>query len=111
MLVNILTLILYFNSYHQSYSGKSAITYWYFCSQRHDLAAKSKKHQDVSKHRDVKAMERFKCNGVIKISVDNLNNIVSLSVKHDFLHLRPANVEVSQDIKDYIKEHIDLLPR
>jgi hypothetical protein len=56
-------------------------------------------------------MERFNCNGVIKVSVDNPNNIVSLSVKHDFLHLRPANVEVSQDIKDYIKEHIDLLPR
>ncbi|CAB4393767.1 unnamed protein product [Rhizophagus irregularis] len=53
----------------QSYSGKSAITYWYFCSQRHDLAAKSKKHP------------------------------------------RPANVEVFQDIKNYIKEHIDLLLR
>ncbi|GET00471.1 protein rad9 [Rhizophagus clarus] len=56
-------------------------------------------------------MERFKCNGIIKISVDNLNNMASISMKHDFLHKRPANVEVSQDIKDFIKEHIDLLHR
>ena len=56
-------------------------------------------------------MERFRCNGIVKIFVDNLNNIVNLSIKHDFLHERPTNVEVSQDIKDFIKEHIDLLPR
>ncbi|GES74734.1 hypothetical protein GLOIN_2v1847703 [Rhizophagus clarus] len=68
--------------YLQSYSGRSTTTYWYFCSQRHDLAAKSKKHQDASKHRNTKAMQRFK-----------------------------SNVEVSQDIKDFIKEHINLLPR
>ncbi|GBC05165.1 hypothetical protein RclHR1_06070001 [Rhizophagus clarus] len=67
--------------------------------------------RNVSKHRDTKAMERFKCNGIIKISVDNLNNMASISMKHDFLHKRPANVEVSQDIKDFIKEHIDLLHR
>ncbi|CAG8696535.1 22317_t:CDS:10 [Rhizophagus irregularis] len=62
---------------------KSAITYWYFCSQRHDLAAKSKKHP-----RCFKTLHNF-----------------------NFLHLRPANVEVFQDIKNYIKEHIDLLLR
>ncbi|CAB4494426.1 uncharacterized protein OCT59_026657 [Rhizophagus irregularis] len=67
----------------QSYSRKSAITYWYFCSQRHDLAAKSKKHP-----RCFKTLHNF-----------------------NFLHLRPANVEVFQDIKNYIKEHIDLLLR
>ncbi|CAB4434006.1 unnamed protein product [Rhizophagus irregularis] len=62
---------------------KSAITYWYFCLQRHDLAAKSKKHP-----RCFKTLHNF-----------------------NFLHLRPANVEVFQDIKNYIKEHIDLLLR
>jgi hypothetical protein len=75
------------------------------------LAEKPKKYQDVLKYRDTKAMEKFKCNGIIKVFVDNQNNMVSLSVKHDLLHQRPTNVEVSQDIKDFIKEHIDLLPR
>src|SRR5581483_6520525 len=87
------------------------INYWYFCSQRHDLAARPKKHQDVSKHRDTKAMERFRCNGIVKVSIDSLNNMASLSVKHDLLHKKPTNVEVSQDIKDFIKENINLLPR
>ena len=87
-------------------------TYWYFCSQRHDLAEKPKKHQDASKHRNAKPMKRFRCNGIIKVSVDNQNNMVSLTVEHDLLHQRPNDVvEVSQDIKDFIKEHIDLLPR
>ncbi|GBC07258.1 hypothetical protein RclHR1_07340004 [Rhizophagus clarus] len=97
--------------YYQSYSGKNTTTYWYFCSQRCNLASKSKKHQDISKYHDAKAIERFKYDRTIKISIDNLNNMVNLSIKHDFLHQRPANVGVFQDIKDYIKEHIDLLPR
>ncbi|GET01768.1 hypothetical protein GLOIN_2v1847703 [Rhizophagus clarus] len=57
------------------------------------------------------AIERFKCDGTIKISIDNLNNMIKLSIKHDFLHQRPANVEVFQNIKDYIKEYINLFSR
>ncbi|GBC02404.1 hypothetical protein RclHR1_04600004 [Rhizophagus clarus] len=40
--------------YHQFYSGKNTTTYWYFCSQRCNLASKSKKHQDISKYCDAK---------------------------------------------------------
>jgi len=80
-------------------------TYWYFCSQRHDLAAKPKKNQDVLKNHDAKTMEKFKCNGIIKVSINKLNNTANLSVKHNLLHKRPLNVEVSQNIKDFIKEH------
>ena len=75
------------------------------------MARKSKKHQDNSKHRDVSVMKRFNCNGVIKIAVNKSSNMVNLSVNHDFLHKKPINTEVSQDIKDFIKENIDLLPR
>lgn len=37
--------------------------------------------------------------------------MANLSVKHDFLHKKPINTEVPQDVKDFIKEHIDLLPK
>jgi hypothetical protein len=75
------------------------------------LAAKSKKHQDNSKHRDASVMERFNCNGIIKIAVNKSSNMANLSINHDFLHQKPVNTEVPQDVKDFIKEHIDLLPK
>ena len=56
-------------------------------------------------------MKRFDCNGIIKVTIDKSNNVAILSVKHDFLHEKPINVEVSQEIKDFITENIDLLPR
>ena len=87
---------------------KRATTYWYHCSQRKSLAGKHRKHQDVSKHRNTKCMARFDCNGIIKITINEANNMAK---QHDFLHKRPSNTTVSQEIKDYIKENIDLLPR
>ena len=56
-------------------------------------------------------MDRFDCNGVIKVTINETNNMAKLSMQHDFLHKRPSNTTVSQEIKDYIKENIDLLPR
>jgi len=75
------------------------------------LAYKSKKHQDSLKHHDASIMERFNCNETIKISVNKSSNMANLSVNHDFLHKKPINTEVTQDIKDFIKNNIDLLPR
>ena len=56
-------------------------------------------------------MKRFNCNGIIKIVVNKSSNVVNLSVNHDFLHKKPVNTEVTQDIKDFIRNNIDLLPR
>ena len=37
--------------------------------------------------------------------------MANVSVNHDFLHKKSINTEVPQDVKDFIKEHIDLLPK
>jgi len=110
MFVQILSLILS-KSYHQSYAGRYATTYWYYCSQSKGLAGKCRKHEDTSKHRNTASMNRFDCNGIIKITIDEANNTATLSMQHDLLHKRPSNTTVSQGVKDFIKENINLLPR
>lgn len=98
-------------SYHHVYVGKSTTTYWYFCSQSNILAAKPRKHEDTSKHRDTPSMERFDCNGAIKITINQSTNIAKLVLKHKLIHERPKDITVPQTVKEYIKENIDLLPR
>src|SRR2546421_11105796 len=103
--------MFYLNSYHHLYVGKNTITYWYFCSQRDVLAYKSRKHQDCSKHRDIPSMERFKCDGVIKIAINEVMKIAEVTLQHDSIHVQPKITKIPQNIKDFIKENIDLLTR
>ena len=42
-------------------------------------------------------MDRFDCSGLVKVAIDVANNMVKTTA--------------SQEIKDYINENIDLLPR
>jgi len=57
--------IFLINSYHHEYVGQNGISFWYYCSQRDNLAAKPRKHPDPLKHSDTPSMERFTCNGLI----------------------------------------------
>ncbi|CAG8833027.1 20941_t:CDS:2, partial [Gigaspora margarita] len=91
--------------------GKSATTYWYFCSQSTILATKPKKYEDSTKHHDIPTMEQFDCYSTIKITISQSNNTAKLVLKHELIHAQPKDVIVSQDIKEFIKENINLLPR
>ena len=55
-------------------------------------------------------MERFDCNGIIKIAINEVTKLVKVIIQHDFLHTRPKIVTIPQNIKNFIKENIDLLP-
>lgn len=93
------------------YIGKCTKTFWYFCSQQKKLGSKPKKHQDSSKHRDTQSMERFDCEGTVKIAINEVTKIAKVTLQHDFLHARPNIVTIPSNIKNFIKENIDLLPR
>jgi len=56
-------------------------------------------------------MERFSCNGLIKITINNTSHVAKLTLQHNILHQRPKKVSISQEVKTFIKENIDLLPR
>jgi len=92
-------------NYNHLYEGKDNITYWYFCSQRDILASKPRKHPDLSKQRDIPSMERFACNGIIKISIDKTTQISEVDLHHKyrivpklstpFLHVMPAKLTIT----------------
>ena len=56
-------------------------------------------------------MERFDCHSTIKITIGPRNNIAKLVLKHELIHAPPKDITVPQNIKEYIKENIDLLPQ
>ena len=68
------------------YVGKYATSYWYFCSQQKKIESKPKKHQDSSKHHDTQSMERFNCNGTVKIAINEVTKIAKVTLQHGFLH-------------------------
>jgi hypothetical protein len=98
-------------NYKKLYENKGTTTYFYYCSQREIMINKPRKHPDPSKQWDVPSMERFHCDGVIKISVDMTKQMFEVKLVHTNLHIRPINKSVPQDVKDFIKDNIDLLPR
>ncbi|CAB4485247.1 unnamed protein product [Rhizophagus irregularis] len=69
-----------------------------------------RKHQDLTKQRDTPARERFACKGVIKIDVKTRIHCAQIQIKHDELHTVPSNFTVSDWVKNYISENLDLFP-
>src|SRR5438046_2730531 len=84
------------------------MTFYYDCSQKVSLKQDQKKHPDCSKHRDRQQMHRYSCEGYVKISIyEDLANIEM----HHILHPARVDVSITPEIKLFISENIDLLPR
>ncbi|CAG8651404.1 2613_t:CDS:2 [Rhizophagus irregularis] len=97
--------------YNTKYDGKQeSVTYWYVCSQRVNLEKQPRKHQDLLKQRDTPSMNRFNCEGYIRINVNQTTNIAKIEVNHNYLHPPTSENSVSEEIKMFIQENIDLLP-
>src|ERR1043166_4632782 len=84
--------------------------YHYYCSQRDCLGEKQKKNPNTNKHRDRQPMRHFSCNGCVKITIYENFTLSKIEMKHILHSIRP-NTSISQDIKTFILENIDLLPR
>ncbi|GBC06809.1 hypothetical protein RclHR1_07060002 [Rhizophagus clarus] len=98
-------------NYQRHYEGKDITTYWYYCSQRDDLAKKPRKNPESAKQQDVSSKERYNCEGIIKISIDEYTQIAEITLLHKDLHMKPIDKSLPQSVKDFIKENINLLPR
>jgi hypothetical protein len=93
------------------YENKSkSITYFYHCSQWEGLAKKIKKHPDSQKHRDRQSMHRYTYNSCINITIFEDLASSNIEIKH-FLHPKKADISISPEIKQFILNNIDLLPR
>src|ERR1044072_7983227 len=56
-------------------------------------------------------MERFECDGILKISVNEVTHIAEVTLYHKDLHVKPKDYSIPQNIKYFIKSNIDLLSR
>jgi hypothetical protein len=75
------------------------------------LAKKIKKHPDSQKYRDRQSMHRYTYNGCIKITIfKDLASSNNIEIKH-FLHPKRADISILPEIKQFILDNIDLLPR
>ena len=55
--------------------------------------------------------ERFDCDGMLKITIDIAASTFQVHLVHECLHPPPSNHSVSDSVKDFIRENINLLPR
>ncbi|RIB24758.1 hypothetical protein C2G38_2167684 [Gigaspora rosea] len=98
--------------YHLKYSSKksNSTTYVYYCSQRNCLAEKPKKHVDINKCRYRQPIKRFFCKGQVTITISQDFTCANVEIYHK-LHPPRLDNSISSEIKQYILENIDLLPR
>ena len=82
----------------------------YKCSQNSNLTKRSRKIEDISKQRDRKPIERFNCNGILKIEIDINSKTAFIQLLHDLIHDRPEKINVMQDIKNFIKDRLNQSP-
>jgi len=75
------------------------------------LAKKQRKILDIKKQRDREQMDRFSCNGHIKITINSDTQIVKLEMQHDLLHIRPEKYNVAEEVKNSIRQYIHLVPK
>ena len=56
-------------------------------------------------------MDRFYCKGQIVISINETTQTAHIKIQHHILHNLPPDVTVSEPIKQFIKENVDLFSR
>ncbi|CAB4410551.1 unnamed protein product [Rhizophagus irregularis] len=103
----------YYYIYKNSYTSKKAsdiLTFRYKCSQCKSLAKRPRKNESIEKQRDRIPIERFNCNGLIKIKLKMGTNIASVNLQHSIIHKRPERFDVNEDIKEEIRKNIHLTP-
>lgn len=103
----------YYYIYKDSYNSKKefdVLTFWYKCSQCQSLAKKPRKHESIENQRDQIPIERFDCNGSIKITLKMEIKIATIHLQHSIIHKRPERFGIDESIKEEIRKNIHLNP-
>ena len=72
---------------------------------------KPRKHENSAVHRDRPGMKRFECNGILRITVDSTSTVAKITVSHEFAHSSPLDNVISDNVKTFIQQNINLLPK
>jgi hypothetical protein len=105
--------MFFFTRIHDQYQPKKKeyiYNFCYKCSQNSSLAKKSRKIEDLSKQRDRSSAERFDCNGMLKIAININLKTANIELCHDLIHDRPEKINVTQEIRNFIKDRLQQTP-
>jgi hypothetical protein len=85
------------------------VSFFYKCSQSLALKKKPRKCENSAIQRDRPAMERFECNGILRITI--CPTIAKITISHRFAHPYPVDNNISDDVKTFIQSNSNLLPK
>ncbi|CAG8751477.1 20629_t:CDS:2, partial [Rhizophagus irregularis] len=74
------------------------------------LAKRPKKIKDLLKQRDKRSIERFNCNGILKIKIDIDSKTAIVQLYHDLIYDRSEKFNINQEIKSFIKDRLCQTP-
>jgi hypothetical protein len=74
------------------------------------LTKKPRKIKDLSKQRDKLPSIKFNCNGMLKIVIDTNSKMANVQLYHDLIHDRPEKINISQEIKNFIRDRLHESP-
>jgi len=100
-------------SYHtKTELSNGGVTYQYFCAQREGAQTKPKHHTDKpQKQRDRDYMDRHCCEGLLRITVDDIDrDIYRIVFKHALEHAHYTSITPDSEIKKYIEQNSNLAP-
>lgn len=97
-----------FKTYEKSKASDRVKTYVWHCAQLNGQATKNKKIDEPAKRRARMKMDRFNCNGWLRITVnEDDTSIARVRLTHHRCHQPYTDISVPKGIKDIIIEMKD----
>jgi len=95
---------------HQEQPNAQITSFYYYCAQLTKRQKKSRKHENIAKHRDRTTMQRFDCNGWMKLIIDKDSREATIKLTHNH-HDKYIDIRVTEDVKEYIHINLRQTPR
>lgn len=73
------------------------------------MTKRPQKYENQDKQQDREYIERYDCNGTLKISLNIETQIATVNLQHDLLHKWPDRFGINNIIKEKIKKNLHLM--
>ncbi|KIM44632.1 hypothetical protein M413DRAFT_46879, partial [Hebeloma cylindrosporum] len=84
-------------------------SYAFFCAQLRGEETKKKLHEDVRKRRARMTMDRFECNGRLRITMTDGNpKLARIKITHHRPHCQYVDISLTDKVDNIIKTMIDM---
>ncbi|KDR82282.1 hypothetical protein GALMADRAFT_115207, partial [Galerina marginata CBS 339.88] len=90
-------------------TSDSIKTYTFFCSQLRGEETKQKLNEDPKKRRARMTMDRFDCNGWLRITMtDGYPNLAGIKITHHRTHCQYVDISLTDKVSAIIQAMVDM---